>query len=87
MRLRIRYLGAAEAPCGGGSSAKRRDVGGPKNAYLPEKRILAKLPLLHHMLAAGETGADTITGATASAAQPAPTSPPRTPREGLSECL
>ena len=46
----------------------------PKNVYLHEDRVLAKLPLLHHMLTAAEPAA-AITGAPASAARPVPLSP------------
>lgn len=46
----------------------------PKNVYLREDRVLAKLPLLHHRLTAAELAA-AITGATASAARPIPPSP------------
>lgn len=59
----------------GHTSAKTRKPDEPKNTYLPEKRILAKLTLLHHMLAAAEPGADNHTGAPASAARPTPTTP------------
>ena len=46
----------------------------PKNVYLREDRVLAKLPLLHHRLTAAEPAA-AITGATASATRPSPPSP------------
>ena len=46
----------------------------PKSVYLREDRILAKLPLLHHILTAADS-AVVITGASASAARPVPPSP------------
>lgn len=46
----------------------------PKSVYLREDRVLAKLPLLHHVLTAADSAA-VITGASASAARPTPTSP------------
>ena len=58
----------------GHSSAKDLTVPRPKNTYLREDRVLAKLPLLHHMLTAAEPAAAN-TGASASAARPIPPSP------------
>ena len=58
----------------GHNSAKDPGTPRPKNAYLREDRVLARLPLLHHMLTAAEPAA-VITGAPASAARPIPPSP------------
>lgn len=58
----------------GPTSAKDPGKPRPKNTYLREDRVLAKLPLLHHMLTAAEPAA-VITGAPASAARPVPPSP------------
>lgn len=58
----------------GHSSARDPDTPRAKNAYLREDAVLAKLPLLHHLLTAAEP-ATVITGAPASAARPVPPSP------------
>lgn len=58
----------------GHTSAKDPGTPRPKNTYLREDRVLAKLPLLYHMLTAAEPAA-VITGAPASAARPIPPSP------------
>ncbi|WP_370343314.1 hypothetical protein [Catenulispora sp. MAP5-51] len=58
----------------GHASAKNPAAPRPKNAYLREDRVLAKLPLLHHVLTAAELAA-VITGASASAARPVAPSP------------
>lgn len=65
----------------GHTSAKDPGVLRPKNVYLREDRVLAKLPLLHHRLtspdqppsAVGST--TTSSGASASAAKPTPPTP------------
>jgi site-specific DNA recombinase len=59
----------------GHTRAKNADPGRPKNAYLPEKAVLAKLPLLFHRLTAtSPTAAMKGRGASA-AASPIPASP------------
>jgi hypothetical protein len=58
----------------GYTSAKDPDIPRPKNTYLREDRVLAKLPLLLHRLTVTESAA-VITGATASAASPIPPTP------------
>jgi hypothetical protein len=62
----------------GRSSTTTPDAARPKNTYLPEMRITAKLPLPHHLLTiAGST--EDVAGATASAATTRP--PAKTPEE------
>lgn len=58
----------------GYTSAKNRDLDSPKSVYLREDRVLAKLPLLFHLLAA-DMAADPVKGASARAARPAPSAP------------
>ena len=58
----------------GHTSAKEPSASRPKNTYLREDRVLARLPLLHHMLTAADPAAVTA-GAPASAARPVPPSP------------
>ena len=58
----------------GHSSAKDANAPRPKNIYLREDRVLAKLPLLHNMLTAAVSAA-VIDGASASAARPNQPSP------------
>jgi hypothetical protein len=58
----------------GHNSAKDPDTARPKNVYLREDRVLAKLPLLHRRLTAAEPAA-ALNGATASAARPGPPTP------------
>ena len=52
----------------GHTNAKDPSVPRPRNTYLREDRVLAKLPLLRHMLTAAEPAA-VVTGAPASAAR------------------
>jgi hypothetical protein len=58
----------------GHTSAKDPDTQRVKSVYLREDRVLAKLPLLHHMLTAAEP-VTVITGAPASAARHVPPTP------------
>ena len=58
----------------GHTGAKEPSASRPKNTYLREDRVLARLPPLHHMLTAADPAAVTA-GAPASAARPVPPSP------------
>ena len=58
----------------GHTSAKNSSAPRPRNTYLREDRVLAKLPLLYHMLTTAAPAA-VITGAPASAARPIPPRP------------